>query len=795
MAYDKFLIAPFDENSGLTTNVRPWQIPDSAWSQLENMYVFRGRLKKRFGSHLAGNGIDLTSISQASRLRINVATTAVTTGNLTSTTMPGTKWGIGQQFSVGATTFTVYQASGATYTTGLATATYDTSNGHLVITGNGENPSTAVYFYPSLPVMGLSQYEFSAINNYLSIGFDTQFAYAYSAGSWGLSTGSPTWHGTDTNFFWTTNWVGLDQSITTLERTLFATNFYAVNPNGVGTATDDPIYYYNNSTWTAFTPHYFPNGGAPDSGPFVQTALIIVPFHNRLLLFNTIENDGTGNGTTTFGNNTNYVNRVRYSFLGSPFWNNSFYQQGQRDNSGNANTSIGTTAGFLDAATLEAIVSIGFIKDRLIVYFENSTWELAYTGNEQEPFSWQKLNSELGSMSTFSSVQFDKALLSVGEVGFHACNGSNVTRIDQKIPTSVFEIANPFTGAERTCGIRDFFNEMVYWAASYGLPYSNQPYPNKIFAYNYQNETWALFDDVITAFGYFDSQTAQTWATLQGTWADWDSPWDSGNEWPQVRAIIAGNQQGFTFILDAEDNASNAPAMQISSMTQVANGIQMYIDNHMLSQGDYIQIQNAAGVTLNGNGIYVVDSVYTGGSIDPNLIIARYPAEINTAPTFTGTYEGQGLVSRVSNYSMYSKQWNPYDKDGSNVYVAKIDFAVVKTPNNTDVNGKPIPGTGGQVTVNYSPSSTPLDSIQEGIDTDTIMGTSILETSPYPVYLYPLEQKQTRLWHTLYLQTDGECVQINIYMSPAQMCDPTISLANFEIEGIILYTQKVGRLQ
>ena len=77
-----------------------------------------------------------------------------------------------------------------------------------------------------------------------------------------------------------------------------------------------------------------------------------------------------------------------------------------------------------------------------------------------------------------------------------------------------------------------------------------------------------------------------------------------------------------------------------------------------------------------------------------------------------------------------------------------------------------------------------------------IMGTSVLETSPYPAYLYPLEQSQDRLWHPIYFQTDGECIQINIYMSPQQICNPDIAFSDFEIEGMVLHTQPVSyRLQ
>ena len=55
MATDRFLIAPIDENSGLQKNVLPWLIPDNAFSEFNNAYVFRGRVRKRFGSRWTGD--------------------------------------------------------------------------------------------------------------------------------------------------------------------------------------------------------------------------------------------------------------------------------------------------------------------------------------------------------------------------------------------------------------------------------------------------------------------------------------------------------------------------------------------------------------------------------------------------------------------------------------------------------------------------------------------------------------------------------------------------------------------
>ena len=77
----------------------------------------------------------------------------------------------------------------------------------------------------------------------------------------------------------------------------------------------------------------------------------------------------------------------------------------------------------------------------------------------------------------------------------------------------------------------------------------------------------------------------------------------------------------------------------------------------------------------------------------------------------------------------------------------------------------------------------------------SIMGTGILETSPYDPAIYPFEQVQQRLWHSIYFQCNGECIQLHIYFSTEQLLDPNISLSPFEIEGMILYTEPTGRLE
>ncbi len=97
-----------------------------------------------------------------------------------------------------------------------------------------------------------------------------------------------------------------------------------------------------------------------------------------------------------------------------------------------------------------------------------------------------------------------------------------------------------------------------------------------------------------------------------------------------------------------------------------------------------------------------------------------------------------------------------------------------------------------------SPSSSSRDLRQDGIDTRAILGTSVLETSPYPTVT--MENSQSRLWHSLYPQAEGECIQLRFYLSDEQMKDTEITLLshgnlsslldNLSKDDLLVYTNK-----
>ena len=119
--------------------------------------------------------------------------------------------------------------------------------------------------------------------------------------------------------------------------------------------------------------------------------------------------------------------------------------------------------------------------------------------------------------------------MAIDQIGVHASNGANTERFDIKILDYVFdEIESTSPAPQRTYGIRDYFNELVYWShIQTGQP-SYQTYPSKMLVYNYRNQTWATFDESATCFGYFNESSnttwedwsGLTWEQIQGTWQD-----------------------------------------------------------------------------------------------------------------------------------------------------------------------------------------------------------------------------------------------------------------------------------
>jgi hypothetical protein len=747
MPMDRFFIGPFDKNSGLQNDVKPYLIPDQAFARCDNGYVWRGRVRKRFGSEW------LSATQQSTRLRMSVGTLA-TPLTLPIPTLIGA---IGQMFSVADVLFTVNIADGnLLVANGTATtATFDTAAGTFVFAGVNDslgNPvptTTNIYFYPALPVMGLISWEQDIVNDDITVAFDTRFSYLYTTGiGWDRITGegvgnagASIWAGSNSQFFWGANYGNADAA----QRALYVTNFnqneqmrYLLLVAGV-------------PTWFFFRPPI-------NATNYLQSAQMLVPFKNRLVAFNIWEFQ-----PASTPNLVNYPFRARWPTEGDPTDPDAWREDIPGKGTGR------------DCPINQAIITSEFVKDRLILYLEKCTWEFVYTGNDIYPFQFQQINTELGAEGTFSVVPFDKVALGIAQNGIHACTGTNVDRIDTDIPEEVFNISNQNFGTQRVYGIRDYFTEMVYWAFPNQDSSAAQPYPTKILAYNYKTNTWSFNDDSITCFGYFYPQSGILWSSTTVTWAA-QITWGSGQVDQDFQKVIAGNQEGWTFFIE-RDIPRNAPALQITDIVVAAGFATVTVIDNNLRAGDFIYLE---GITGTGTLTSLNNT-----TVEIELVPLQNTFVFGT--TFTGVYSGGGTIRRVSRLDILTKEFNFYLKDGSNVAVSEIDF---------QVDASPIPSQ-GQIAVDYYVSTNDLSMTEAAIETNTIMGTGVLETFPYPDV--PFEAFQSRLVHPMYIQADGEFIQLRLYLNDAQMLQviqtsPGVysgpAFVDFQMHAMTFFAQK-----
>ncbi len=838
MASDRFYISAYNKNSGLFNALKPFAVPDKAFAKLNNAYVWRDRVRKRFGSRWLANtqlqtrlrinlgeyrvqvgttnGVgDLSgtvpgvTFNIGQRFVIGVETDTVTSGaagaqpmtmtggtstthtfnigtgafvlvaapintpvyfyfNTTTTSVggaaagvvPGIIFKIGQMFSIGTQLYTVWQ-NGALKTTGAGAGTYNLATGAYSITG--APASTAVYFYPAEPVMGLITYETTSVNNEQTIAFDTQFSYQYINGWERIfsenAPGDALWTGSNSQFFWGTSYGGVSPS----DYILYVTNFNELEPN---------FMRYMQSvagtlTWFSFRPTIALTTSGSTLNIYLRSARILVPFKNRLLAFNTWEAQDAGAGVTL----VHYPFRVRWCAANAD----------PTDQVNNWRQDIPGRGNARDCPTLEAIITVEFIRDRLIVYLERSTWELVYTGNEIYPFDWQQINTELGAESTFSVVPFDTVALGVGNVGIVACSGTNVERIDNNIPDEVWAIHNDNGGVERVYGIRDYFPEMVYWSMPDPTASSVFPYPKKVLIYNYKNATWAFNDDSITCFGYFQPVNGITWDSEEITWDD-EVDWDSGSLQAKFRNVIAGNQQGWTFLIDSEAPI-NASVLQITDITIPVAGINLVSvqsTDFNLEVGDYVYIE---GIQSTGN-LTLINGTIQRVMIDlTNANNFTFVFGDSNSPSLAGTYLGGGVISRVTNPEILTKAYNFYQEKGRNAAINKIDFLVDATAS-------------GKILVDWFVSTGADAMVSESSaisGTGCLLGTSVLDTSPY--ISIPLEADQSQLWHPAYISANGEFVQLYLHMDDTLQRSVLVRESPFQLHAMCFVTTPTSRLQ
>lgn len=770
----------FGSSLGLDLSKKPVMLTDQAFQRLENAYVFRERVVKR-------NGLQLLGRLRRIFMTVSIGNSSATTWtfNLFSVVTPAIIE-TNKELQAGSV---IIIFNGITFTdqgNGLLTSptagnsgiiNYSSGSITLIHTGGAGNAATASFnYYPSLPTMGIKTREISTNNDEQTIFFDQKYAYIYvgdvgdpSAGFQEFIPGT-TWNATDSDFFWAPNYQGTLPN----NRLMFVSDF---DPDSVV----DPMYYTDGSTWTPFTPVVSNTGGGTPVINSIYSAQFIVPYYGRLLLLNTWEG-------TSQGGATNFFNQCRFSQIGSPVNADAF------------RVDIFGKGGSITAPVNEVLTGVEFIKNTLICFFEYSTWQLRFLGNYGDPFRFERVSSDFGSASPFSGILFNDGVLAVGDRAILSANSINVERIDLQIPDLVFDINNQDFGDQRVCGIRDYEKELIYWSYtdSNSIEVDTngvyQKFPNTVLVYNYRNQTFAKFDDSVTAFGEFQTTNQITWDNLQITWDNYNVTWDDIRGNNAIPYQAAGNQQGFISLYNTSGqngaNLQEDPSLSITGINLAVSPVQFKVVNHNMENLEFVYLTDAnfidtgvspqVALTNNlNNNIYRVTyidndtitlSIY---NFTTNAYADITPTSIIFSPiATTPTYVGGGRLTLLPVLYVQTKDFNPFQTKGKQMKFCYADL-LMDASSNASMSIEIFINSAYNQKVNLLTGNQELE-------------TSL--TSPYYV------QASQYAWHRFFATASGQYVSLSFTFDDLLMNNVNTHRQDWQLNALILYCRSGGTL-
>lgn len=408
--------------------------------------------------------------------------------------------------------------------------------------------------------------------------------------------------------------------------------------DGIKWYDGDPVTNPANG-WVNFAPPLQKYSSTLLNPEYLVGAKIIIPFKNRLLFF----------GCWIRKSNTAavyYKNRLIYSQIGTAYYSLPVPDNQTADNAA-FYVNVAGRGGFLNAPIDQEIVTVADNEDVLITQYEKKSLKLIFNFDDSLPFIYQTINSEYGAQNTFTGIPLDVGIVSISDYGLTLTTQVSSQRIDLKIIDRVFDISAAANNSKRVCAVRDYRNELIYF--TYVTETAEFNYPQQSLVYNYRDNSWALFEERYTSYGYYRYNNNFTWATLPyKTWADWSNPWNFGNLGARFPNVVGGNQQGF-ILIKSDRGTRQDKSQYISNIAKVGTEVVITSPNHNLAAGNYIEIfdiSGSASLQALNNATYLV---LTTPSADTFTI--------DYTDAVSGTYLGNGTYRIKSQPNLQSKQF------------------------------------------------------------------------------------------------------------------------------------------
>lgn len=575
---------------------------------------------------------------------------------------------------------------------------------------------------------------------------------------------------------WTSG--GIVQYLTNNSNNLDCIKWYDGDPTN-GNATNPTLN--GNLGWVNFSPPLSNNiysiADAPAQQYYLAGARLLYNFKDRLIAFGPVIQ-------TSSPNSQIYLqDTIIFSENGTPYYTMSFSQTATQNYplfptaaAQSLLVPVNQTAfpaawfedvsgygGFLSAGVQQQIITLGPHQDVLIIGFTRLETQLVYTGNDDLPFNFYRINTELGVESTFSSVVMDKGVLSQGSRGFLITNQVESRRIDLEIPDEIFEVNRQGNGPERATAHRDYINEWIYF--SYRGNEFTGKFPTQTLQFNYRDDSWAVFYETYTTYGLFRKQTGYTWATLPyPTWADWTDSWASGQSNVLQPNVIGGNQHGFVLIRGIGTDEGTSLAIQAIS------GSVLTVNDHCLNVNDYIIISGCLGncQILNAKTYQIIATTQNTITIAPSL-----PSGL--------VYIGGGLITRLYVPYIQSRQFPFSWSMGRKTRIGTQQY-LLTTTNNSQITLMMFLSQDDSTLWNYL--NFPFTNYivpDPNSGNNSLLYSAILYTCPESTNLgltpantnlqMPTALTQSQIWHRVNTSLIGDTVQVGFSISNDQMAD------------------------
>ncbi len=526
MTYQSFLISNYA--TGFDNELQPWLLPNDAFVDLLDGFVYRGVTNKRDG--YSGFAQGKTSTYTESRMVHSlgpIAMTGVIDGANTTFTAtlstPVSRGSVTVNGSNPVQVLTDVPGIGLTGTfTGDGTGTINYTTGSVSITFTlppvALSTVTISYsFFPGLPVMGIMN--FYPTNNVRQlIVADTRYVNRYNPITDRLEDlPAGTYNNTRTDFW---SWVNY-QAANSAPRLLFA--------NGV---VGDVIQQYDGTTITNY---------APSSPVGTLNARQLFNIRGRLVLFQTIEAGVL------------FPRRIRISGFGANCDDFRLTAPG---------------AGSIDIPDNTWFFGAAFNRDDILFFTESSTWMLKYTGNDVTPFVLEKIDGSRGSGAAFSVISYLNRTMAASPRGLIISDGYQVERMDNNIPDFSFNSIDTDNFLECFSGFIDEDRDVYTLYPSRGVVRPSavpDGSSDRILVTNFEEDNFAIYRIPLSCMGNFQSALIIQWSELTAAngYPSWDAlseTFDNWNAFPFTKATplaIGGGHKGEIWKLNDTEGEDN----------------------------------------------------------------------------------------------------------------------------------------------------------------------------------------------------------------------------------------------